>query len=157
MFFNISPLKVGNLIPIPLSVSLNPYHNDCSTLLAIFLWNSFIFRIKAFTPYLSLQFWLKCKKSHGEIFCPSISKKKCHGKLQWHCFDLESLENVLTMELFQLIKTKAVMAETLLVFFWGQASVSEILCLNRTKFVFDKITRLFQCLHSYYRNVANFE
>lgn len=48
---------------------------------------------------------------------PFHFEKKCHGKLQWHCFDLESLENVLTMELFQLIKTKAVMAETLLVFF----------------------------------------
>ena len=82
--------------------------------------------------------------------------KKCHRKLQWYCFDLGSLENVLTMELFQLIKTKPVMVETLLVF-WEQASVSEILCLNRTKFVFDKITGLFQYLHSYYRNITNFE
>ena len=49
------------------------------------------------------------------------------------------------MELFQLIKTKPVIVETLLVF-REQASVSEILCLNRTKFVFDKITGLFQYL-----------
>lgn len=53
--------------------------------------------------------------------------KKRHGKLRWHCFDLGSLENVLTMELFQLIKTKPVTSETLLVFFQEQASVPEIL------------------------------
>lgn len=71
---------------------------------------------------------------------------KYHGKLQWHCFDLGSLENVLTMERFQLITTTHVKTETLLVFFWEQASVPEILfewdhsCLIKSHHYFSVFT-----------------
>lgn len=41
------------------------------------------------------------------ILLPLNVGKKCQEKWQWHYFDLVSLENVLTVELFELIKNQA--------------------------------------------------
>jgi hypothetical protein len=124
-------------------------------LFAIFSWYPLFLEWKHSHFYLSLQFWLKCKDSHGEIFFPFILVKmswKIAMALFWF-----SVFGKCRQWNFSTDKNEAGDGGNKISILLRTASVSEILCLNRTKFVFDKIIGLFHCLHSYYRNVTNFE